>query len=87
MKKKHKNNLSFAERKVPTEMKDYKNISVYPFNKGKEFAVIKEEDPIQKIEEQIGKSEVIDHDPTPTLLKKFQKKVAKLRKKTKSTTK
>ena len=28
-------------------------------------------DAIQKIEEQIGKSKIIDHDPTPTLLNKF----------------
>ena len=83
MKKKHKNNLSFAERKTLTEMKHDKNISIYPFDKGTGFVVIKEEDAIQKIEEQIGKSKIIDHDPTPTLLKKFQKELAKLRKENK----
>ena len=61
-------------------MKHDKNISIYPFDKGTGFVVIKEEDTIQKIEEQIGKSKIIDHDPTPTLLKKFQKELAKLRK-------
>ena len=80
MKKKHKNNLSFAERKTLTEMTQDKNISIYPFDKGTGLVVIKEEDAIQKIEEQIGKSKIIDHDPTPTLLKKFQKELAKLRK-------
>ena len=78
-KKRHKNNLSFAERKALTEMKHDKNISIYPFDKGAGFVVIKEEDAIQKIEEKIGKSKVIDHDPTPTLLNKFQKDLAKLR--------
>ena len=34
LKKKHKNNLSFAERKTLTEMKHGKNISIYPFHKG-----------------------------------------------------
>ena len=71
LKKKHKNTLSFAERKALTEMKHDKNISIYPFDKGTGFIVIKEEDALEKIEEQIGKSKVIDHDPTHTLLNKF----------------
>ena len=83
LKKKHKNNLSFAERKALTEMKHDKYISIYPLDKGTGFVVIKEEDAIQKIEEQIGKSKIIDHDPAPTLLKKFQKELAKLRKENK----
>ena len=41
LKKEHKNNLSFAERKTLTEMKHDKNISIYPFDKGTEFIVIK----------------------------------------------
>ena len=44
LEKKHKNNLSFAERKTLTKMKHDKNISTYPFNKGSGFLVIKEED-------------------------------------------
>ena len=60
-----------------------KNISIYPFDKGTGFVVIKEKDAIQKIEEQIGKSKIIDYDPTPTLLNKFQKELAKLRKENK----
>ena len=55
LKKKHKNNLNFAERKALTEMQHDKNISIYPFDKGRGFVVIKEKDAIQKIEEQIGK--------------------------------
>ena len=83
MKKKHKNNFSFADRKALTEMKHGKNISIHPFGKGTGFVVIKEEDAIQKIEEQTGKSKIIDHDPTPTLPSKFQKELAKLRKENK----
>ena len=52
-------------------MKHDKNISIYPFDKGTGFVVINEKDAIQKIEEQIMKSKIIDHDPTPTLLNKF----------------
>ena len=83
MKKKHKNNLSFAERKALTEIKHDKNISIYPFDKGTRFVVIQEKYAIQKIEEQIGKSKMIDHDPAPTFLNKFQKELAKLRKENK----
>ena len=71
------------KEKVLTEMKRDKNISIYPLDKGTGFAVIKEEDVIQKIEEQIGKSKIIDHDPTLTLLKKFQIELTKLRKENK----
>ena len=76
LKKKHKNNLSFAERKVITKMQHDKNISIYPFDKGTGSTVIKEKDTIQKIEEQIGKSKIIDYDPTRALLNKFQKELA-----------
>ena len=83
LKKKHKNNLSFAERKVITEMQHDKNISMYSFDKGTGFIVIKEKDVIQKMEEQIGKSKIIDYDPTRALLNKFQKQLAKLKKENK----
>ena len=83
LKKKHKNNLSFAERKALTEMQLDKNISIYPLDKGTGFVAIKEKDAIQKIEEQTGKSKIIDYDPTLALLNKSQKELAKLRKKNK----
>ena len=47
--KKHKNNLSFPERTALTVMKHDKKISIYPFDKGAGFVVIKEGDAIQKI--------------------------------------
>ena len=52
-------------------MKYDKNINIYPFDKGKGFVVIKKENGIQKIEEQLVKSKIIDHDPAPVLLNKF----------------
>ena len=64
-------------------MKHDKNISIYPFDKGARFVEIQEKYAIQKIEEQIGKSKMIFHDPTPTFLNKFQKEIAKLRKENK----
>ena len=41
---------------------------------------MKEDDAIKRIKEQIEKSSIIDYDPTTTLLNKFQKELAKLRK-------
>lgn len=78
--KKHKNNLNLKERKAITEMKNDEHIKVYPFDKGSGFVIIEEKEAIKKIEEQIGKSKIIDYDPTTTLLNKFQKTLASLRK-------
>ena len=64
-------------------MQHDKNISMYSFDKGTGFIVIKEKDVIQKMEEQIGKSKIIDYDPTRALLNKFQKQLAKLKKENK----
>ena len=47
------------------------NLKVYPFDKGSGFAIMKDEDAIKKIEEQRGKSNIIDYDSTTTLLNKF----------------
>ena len=41
---------------------------------------MEEEDAIKKIDEQIGKSIIIDYDPTTTLLNKFQSQIKKRRK-------
>ena len=64
-------------------MKHDKNISIYPFDERLRFVLIKAEDAIQKIEEQIGKSKITDHYRTPTLLNIFQKGLARLRKENK----
>ena len=61
-------------------MKNDTNLRVYPFDKGSGFAIMKEDDAIKRIKEQIEKSSIIDYDPTTTLLNKFQKELAKLRK-------
>ena len=45
---------------------------------------MKEEDGIQRIEEQIGESNITDYEPIAELLNKFQKQQAKLKKKKKS---
>ena len=74
-------------KSLPSQLIKCKNISTYPFDKVIGFVVIKEKDAIHKIEEQMGQSKIIDHDPIPTLLNKFQKELPKLRKETNLTTK
>ena len=50
IKKKHKNNLSIAELKAIADVKQSKYIRIYLFDKSSEFAIIKEEDMIRKME-------------------------------------
>ena len=61
-------------------MKNDTNLKVYPFDKGLGFVIMKEEGAIKRIEEEIGKSVIIDYETITTLLNKFQKELAKLRK-------
>ena len=78
--KKHRNNLTIGQRNAIREIKNDTNLKVYPFDKGSGFVIMKEKHAIKRIEEQIGMSVIIDYDPTTTLLNKFQKKLAKLKK-------
>ena len=54
------------------------NLKVYPFDKGSGFAIIKEDEVIERIQEKIGKSTIVDYDPTSTLLK-LRKELVTLR--------
>ena len=78
--KKHQNNLTIGQRNAIREIKKNIDLKVYPFNKGSGFVIMKEKDAIKRIEEQIRKSIITDDDPTTTLLNKFHKEFAKLRK-------
>ena len=78
--KKHPNNLTIGQRNSIREIKYTANLKVYPFHKGSGFVIMEEDNAIKRIEEQIGKSIIIDYDPTTTLLNKFQRELAKLRK-------
>ena len=62
------------------EIKNDPNLKVYPFDKGSGFVIIKEEDAITRIQEQIRKSIIKDYDPTAILLNKFWKELVNLRK-------
>ena len=55
-------------------------MKVYPFDKGVGFALLNDIDSISKIEEQLGKSKIVDCDPTNLLTGKFQRHLRKLKK-------
>ena len=75
--KKQQDNLSKAALK---QLKNDKQIKVYPSDKGIGFALLNDIDSISKIEEQLGKSKIIDCDPTNLLTGKFQRHLRKLKK-------
>ena len=72
MAKSPKHNLTFNQRKALKELKTDEEIDIYPYDKGAGLVRIKRSDAIVKIEEQIGNTEIITKDPTPTLARKFQ---------------
>ena len=63
------------------QLKNDQQMKVYPFDKGIGFALLNDIDSISKIEEQLGKSKIIDCDPTNLLTEKFQTHLRKLKKK------
>ena len=77
--KKQQNNLSKAQRTALKQLKNGEQMKVYPFDKGRGFALLNDIDSISKMEEQLGKSKIIDCDPTNFLAGKFQRHLRKLR--------
>ena len=61
-------------------MKNNKDTRIYPFDKGTRFAVLPEKRGMQKIEEQLGKAEIAENDPTLKFTNKIQKILCRLRK-------
>ena len=70
---KKQNNLSKTKRTALKQLKNDQHMKVYPFDDGIGFALLNDIDNISKIEEQLGKSKIIDHDPTSLLTGKFQR--------------
>ena len=68
---KQQENLSKAQRAVLKQLKNDKQMKVYPFDKGTGIALLNDIDSISKIEEQLGKSKIIDCDHTNLLTGKF----------------
>ena len=79
--KKQQDNLSKTQRTALKQLKNDEQIKVYPFDKGIGFALLNDMDDISKTEEQLGKSKIIDYDPTNLLTGKFQRLSENLKKK------
>ena len=76
-----KDNLSKEQRKVLKEMQQINNnTKVQPVDKASVFTILSEGDTINKIEEQLVKTEVIHKDLTQKCINKIQKHLCKLRK-------
>ena len=54
-------------------MKNKKDTTIYPFDKGSGFVVLSEKNAMQKMEEQLGKAKVAENDPTLKFINKIQK--------------
>lgn len=61
-------------------LKTNNDIDVYPYDKGSGFVLLKKEDAMSKIADQLGEAKKITKDPTKTLLTKFQRAISTLRK-------
>ena len=78
--KKQQDILSKTQRTVLKQLRNDQQMKVYPFDKGIRFALLNDIDGISKIEKQLGKSKIIDCDPTSLLSGKFQRLLRKLKK-------
>ena len=76
--KKQQDNLSKLQRTALKQLKNDEEMKVYPFDKGIGYGLLNDVDSISKIEEHLGKSKIIDCDPTNLLTEKFQTHLRKL---------
>ncbi|MBY0580672.1 MAG: hypothetical protein K2P53_03190, partial [Rickettsiales bacterium] len=72
-------NLDKDQFKALKEIKSCNTISIYPFDKGSGFVRINKIEALQKIEEQLGKSKIINYDPTQKILRKIQNTLRNLK--------
>ena len=77
--KKQQDSLSKTQRTALKKSKKDEQTKVYPFDKGIGFTLLNDLDDISKIEEQLGKSKIIDYDPTNLLTGKVQRLLQKLK--------
>ena len=64
--------MSKPQRKALVQMKNYKDTTIYPFDKGSGFVVLSEKNAMQKVEEQLGKAKIAENDPSsPTKSRKY----------------
>ena len=72
--------MSETQKTTLKLLKNNELMKLYRFDKGVGFALLNDLDDISKIEEELGKSKIIDLDPTNLLTGKFQRLFRKLKK-------
>ena len=85
MVKPNTDNLTKQQRQALREIRENKNISIYPFDKGSGLVRINTKDAKEKILEQIGNTKVIHEDPTTSFATRVRNTLCQLRKKRKFT--
>ena len=85
MSKEPKSNLTHNQRKPLQELKTNNEVKIYSFDKGAGMSRITKSDAIEKINEQNGKTEIIDKNPQPTIARKVQNTLKKLKQEDKFT--
>ena len=63
------------------ELQKNEDISVYPYDKGSGLVIIDEEKGIEKVNDQIGNTTILNTDPTTRITRKIQSKLCELKKK------
>ena len=64
MAKPTKDNLTREQRVALKEIREDNHISIYPFDKGSGMVRIRNEDAMEKIQEQLGNTKIVEEDPT-----------------------
>ena len=82
-----KDNLTHRQRVALKEIRDDKDINIYPYDKGTGFVRIKKIDAITKIREQIGDTKIITVDPTLKLARDIRNELSILNKRKRFTKK
>ncbi|XP_065640485.1 uncharacterized protein LOC136073060 [Hydra vulgaris] len=78
--KKLNNNLTKEQWKAYREIKEEKNVDIYPFDKGTCFVRIEHSKALEKIREQIGPTKIVSEDPTANYAAKIRRYFSKLNK-------
>ena len=55
-------NVSKPQRKALVQMRNNKDTTIFPFDKGSGFVVLSEKNAMQRIEEQLGKAKIAEND-------------------------
>jgi len=75
-------NLTKQQGLALKELKSNNNdIAVYPFDKGSGLVLMKKDEALQKLKEQVGETKVVKRDPTSAFATEIQKTVRKIKEK------